>query len=147
MPPLQCPRDQTPLESAREHGIQIDQCPRCHGAWYEQDELGLLEATVAHDEDARRGTIEYAARESTIACPVCHDLLQAFDYRGWSLELDACKQEHGFWLDAGEAERVRALMRDRVRGLQRSARAGAAWDRTDWYRPDGALRRLRDLFR
>ena len=102
---------------------------------------------MAQDEDARRGTIEYAARESALACPVCREALQAFDYRGWSLELDACQQEHGFWLDAGEAERVRALMRDRVRGLERSARAEAAWDRTDWYRPEGVLQRLRDLFR
>jgi hypothetical protein len=38
-------------------------------------------------------------------------------------------------------------MRDRVRGLQRSARAEADWDRTNWYHPDGVLKRLRDLFR
>src|SRR5262245_12672659 len=145
--PLQCPRDTTPLEPAREHGIQIDRCPSCHGAWYDRDELALLEATVVKDEDSRRGTIDYARRESSLLCPVCHQSLQAFNYRGCNLELDACKQEHGFWLDAGEAERFRELMRDRVRGLQRSARAEAEWDRTDWYRPDGVLDRLRNLFR
>jgi Zn-finger nucleic acid-binding protein len=145
--PIACPRDGTPLEESREHDIQIDRCPRCRGAWYDEDELALLEATVARDEDARRGTIEYSIREGVLACPVCGQPLQAFNYRAYNLELDACKQEHGFWLDAGEAERVREVMRERVRGLRRSARAQEAWDRSNRSGPGGVLNRLRDLFR
>jgi Zn-finger nucleic acid-binding protein len=53
--------------------------------------------------------------------------MRAFNYRAYNLELDACPHEHGFWLDAGEAERVRAVLRERVQGLQRSAQAEEAW--------------------
>ena len=42
-------------------------------------------------------------------------------------ELDTCRSEHGFWLDAGEEGRVRDIIDERVRGLQRSATAEAAW--------------------
>jgi Zn-finger nucleic acid-binding protein len=122
----------------------VDRCTTCGGAWYDQDELALLEATVAKDADERTGTIDYARRDSALACPVCQSPLQAFNYRAYNLELDACKQEHGFWLDRGEAERVRTVMRERVRGLQRSARAEAAWG---GHGAGGVLDRLRNLFR
>jgi Zn-finger nucleic acid-binding protein len=132
---------------AKEHDIQIDRCPTCKGAWYDRDELALLEATAGADADQRRGSIDYAVRESSLRCPVCRNPLQAFNYRAYNLELDACRQEHGFWLDGGEAERVREVMGERMQGLERAAHAEGEWDRTDWNHPDGVLHRLRNLFR
>jgi Zn-finger nucleic acid-binding protein len=134
----------------REYGIDVDRCPTCKGAWYDADELALLEATVTRDEEQRRGTIEFATHQSALSCPVCGVAMRAFNYRAYNLELDACPREHGFWLDAGEADRVREVMRDRVQGLARSARAEEAW--AEWkrnHRPGsgGVLDRLRDLFR
>jgi hypothetical protein len=53
--------------------------------------------------------------------------MRAFNYRAYSLELDTCPDEHGYWLDAGEEGRVRDIINDRVRGLDRAASAEAAW--------------------
>jgi Zn-finger nucleic acid-binding protein len=144
---LNCPRDGTALTLGREYGIEVDRCPTCQGAWYDQDELSLLESTVAHDEEQRRGMIDYARRESDLSCPKCGARMRAFNYRAYNLELDACPQDHGFWLDAGEAERVRALMQERVRGLGRSARAQRDWAKRSGRRSGGVLDQLRDLFR
>ena len=124
---LVCPRDASALTRRLEYGIEVDQCPACKGAWYNAGELALLEATVAHDEEQRRGMIEYAQRESTLSCPVCGAAMRAFNYRAYNLELDGCPHEHGYWLDAGEADRVRAVMQERVQGLERSAQAEAKW--------------------
>ena len=143
---LKCPRDGSALVLGRAHGIEIDRCETCKGAWYDRDELALLEATVA-DAEERQGTIDYAKRESALACPKCGARMRAFNYRAYNLELDACPDEHGFWLDAGEAERVRALMRERVRGLGRAARAQRAWARDRRPGGGGVLDQLRDLFR
>jgi Zn-finger nucleic acid-binding protein len=145
--PLKCPRDGVLLENAKEHNIQIDRCPSCKGAWYDNDELAILETTAGADADQRRGSIDYAVRDSSLSCPICNGPLQAFNYRAYNLELDACKEQHGFWLDGGEAERVKEIMRERIRGLERSAQAQVDWDKTDWNRPDGVLTRLRNLFR
>jgi Zn-finger nucleic acid-binding protein len=144
---LECPRDSTQLATGQEHGIEVDRCPTCRGAWYDQAELALLEATVASEEDHRRGMIDYAKRESELRCPKCGAEMRAFNYRAYNLELDACPHEHGFWLDVGEAERVRVLMQERVKGLERSAGAEAAFK--SWKRSDsgGVLEKLRDLFR
>jgi Zn-finger nucleic acid-binding protein len=140
---LMCPRDTTALTRAVENGIEVDTCPVCRGAWYDADELARLEATVTPDEDQRRGMIEYSQRQSTLSCPVCGVAMRAFNYRAYNLELDGCPQEHGFWLDAGEADRVRAVMQERVQGLERSARAEADWAKRNRPRSGGR----RGLFR
>jgi Zn-finger nucleic acid-binding protein len=126
MKDLKCPRDQSLLKEGHEHGVEIDRCGTCGGAWYDNDELSMLEATVA-DEDSRRGMIDYAKRDSELHCPVCKQKMRAFNYRANNLELDACTEDHGFWLDANEAERVRQLMVERVEGLQRAGVAESEW--------------------
>jgi Zn-finger nucleic acid-binding protein len=125
---INCPRDATELMPGKEHGIEVDRCPGCQGAWYDYEELEALESTIAN-EDERRGMIDYAKRPSELACPVCSQLMRAFNYRAYNLELDACHDGHGFWLDAGESSRVRDVMKERVGGLQRSASAEDAWHR------------------
>ena len=146
---LACPRDASALTMGREYGIEVDRCPTCKGAWYDAAELALLEATVAGDEEQRRGMIEFAQRPSVLPCPVCGAPMRAFNYRAYNLELDACAHEHGFWLDAGEADRVRTVMRERVQGLERSAKAEGAWGKRNRTGSGGGgvLDQLRGLFR
>ena len=124
---LKCPRDDTELLIEHHHKIEVDHCPTCNGRWLDHHELDLLEATVAPDEDQRRATIEYAKRPSELNCPVCGKQMRAFNYRAYDLEIDTCEEEHGFWLDAGEDGRIRDVMEERVRGLERSASAEEAW--------------------
>ena len=125
--PLVCPQDHTPLEPVKEHHIPHERCPKCAGGWFDLNEFERLEASAA-DESALFGTLEYAKRDALLNCPSCGKPMTAFDFRGHDLELDACKEEHGFWLDAGEVERVRSIMRERTHDLDRSARAQQAWD-------------------
>jgi Zn-finger nucleic acid-binding protein len=139
-----CPRDGHNLDKVQERGMELDRCPTCGGAWYDYAELAELEATVA-DEDQRSGTIEYAKHSSELVCPVCEQPMHAFNYRAYNLELDACSGGHGFWLDAGESERVREVMRERVRGLQRAVDAQAAWARAK-HGGGGVLDQLKGLF-
>src|SRR5262249_29605672 len=110
---LRCPRDASALTMRREYRIRVGRGPTGEGGWYDADEPPLLEATVTRDEEQRRGTIEFATRQSALSCPVCGVTMRAFNYRAYNLELDACPREHGFWLDAGEADRVREVMRER----------------------------------
>jgi Zn-finger nucleic acid-binding protein len=142
---LKCPRDATPLDMGREHDIEVDHCPTCKGAWYDDEELEMLESTVAEDHH-RSGMIEYAKRDSDIACPVCGKPMRAFNYRAYNLELDACVDEHGFWLDEGESNRLRDVMRERVSGLERAGSAQAAWDRAKRGEKSGIMDQLRGLF-
>ncbi|MXW23071.1 MAG: hypothetical protein F4Z08_02590 [Chloroflexi bacterium] len=123
---MQCPRDGTDLVEERMHGIEVDHCHTCNGRWLDHHELDELEATKG-GEDERRGTIRFAERDSDLSCPVCGEPMTAFNYRAYDLELDTCRDEHGFWLDAGEEGQVRDIIDERVRDLKRSASAEVAW--------------------
>ena len=140
-----CPRDGNDLRTETEHGITIDRCHACHGAWYDYDELAELEATVAGDEH-RAGMIDYAKHQSVLPCPSCSQTMHAFNYRAYNLELDACAEGHGFWLDAGESDRVRAIMQERVRGLSRAAGAQKAWARAKGRGGSGVIDQIKGLF-
>lgn len=143
---LACPRDKTPLTLGKEHGIEVDRCEQCGGAWYEFEELVALEATVSDDEH-RSGTVEYAQRSSEIACPECNQPMRAFNYRAYNLELDACPGEHGFWLDAGESNRVRDIMKERVSGLKRAGSAQLSWHKAKGGSGPGVIDQIKNLFR
>lgn len=124
---MQCPRDAATLIEERHEGIEVDHCPACNGRWLDHHELDALEARTAPDENQRRATIVYARRESELACPACGKRMWAFNYRAYDLELDTCEDEHGFWVDAGEEGRIRDVMEERVRGLNRAVSAEQAW--------------------
>ena len=124
---MHCPRDQAELLVESHDGIEIERCPQCKGGWLDEGELSQLEATVESTDEQRKGMIEYANHESELSCPKCGTRMSAFNYRAYNLELDVCNDRHGFWLDQGEAIRVRELVEERVQGLERSAKAEAEW--------------------
>lgn len=126
---MKCPRDQVELRSETHHGIEVDHCPDCNGRWLDHHELDQLEASVPSTEEERVATIQYARRDSELTCPKCGKPMMAFNYRAYNLELDVCEDQHGFWLDAGEDGRVRDIIEERVKNLQRAAGAEASWDR------------------
>lgn len=147
--PLKCPRDGASLAVEHHHGIEVDRCPACNGRWLDHHELDRLEATVPSTRADRLATIQYSRRDSELDCPVCGKRMTAFNYRAYGLEMDACDEEHGFWLDAGEEGGVRDIIEERVRGLRRAASAEAAWDGfLDDLRGGGSVwDRIRRLFR
>ena len=125
---LKCPRDGAQLAIEHHHGIEVDHCPTCNGRWLDHHELDELEATTGAEEGDRRATIAFGEVKSDLHCPVCDKQMTAFNYRAYDLELDTCEDEHGFWLDAGEEGRIRDIIEERVRDLDRSASAEASWD-------------------
>lgn len=126
---MDCPRCRVALAVECHHGIEVDHCPQCNGRWLDHHELDQLEASVPSTPEDRRATIVYAQKPSELACPVCGKQMLAFNYRAYALELDACEDKHGFWLDAGEEGRVRDIIEERIRNLDRKASAEASWDR------------------
>lgn len=124
---MQCPCCATALEDDRIEGVNVETCPHCKGHWLDQDALGKLEATAEPDPDFRVGTIEYFPQTSKLACPACGEPMETFDYRGGAIRLDACRQAHGYWLDAGEADEVEEAMHEREHDIKRSRDAEVEW--------------------
>ncbi len=106
--------------------LEVDYCPQCRGMWLEEHELDRLEDT-AFSQDEYKGSLLHRQQKSARPCPVCGDLMQEFQYRLYNLRLEFCPQRHGFWLDAGEEQRVLQIMRQRAAEVQRKHSAEAEW--------------------
>ena len=123
---MNCPRCDVALEEQKFKDIDVDHCPQCKGLWLDFHEMDQLEDHSMND-DARKGMIEYARRESDISCPHCNEQMETFNYRANNLPIDHCKNEHGYWLDAGEEKKVLETMKQRVQDLKRTDSAEASW--------------------
>ena len=123
-----CPRCQVEMAVEKHRSLEIDHCTSCNGRWFDHEELEHLEDSV-FPPHMTKGTREYATHDSELRCPRCQGPMKAFNYRAYNLELDLCESEHGYWLDAGEEGRVRDIMQERLRGLERAGSAEEAWGR------------------
>jgi Zn-finger nucleic acid-binding protein len=120
---LTCPLGHGDLHTESHLELEVAVCEECGGEWLHHDELEALESATVHDATVIAGMREYSPHESDRRCPVCQAKLYEFDYRANPLELDACPQGHGYWLDGGEEARVRDLILQRARDLHRAAGA------------------------
>lgn len=107
--------------------FEVDSCPNCRGMWLDFNELDKLE-DVVFDDDMHKGSLVHFQTRTQVACPHCGAMLDEFQYRLYDLKLEACTaNDHGFWLDAGEDERVMEIMQKRASETQRKVNAEAEW--------------------
>lgn len=124
---MECPKCATTLTKKYYKGMmEVDYCPNCRGMWLDFDELDKLE-DMAFDEDDQKGSLVHHQQETAFKCPACGGQLQEFQYRLYNLSLDNCPEKHGFWLDAGEDERVLEIMRKRQAQIGRKNTAELEW--------------------
>ena len=119
------------------------------GAFLEQSEQAIRSAIEVNFYGVLTGCrLVFAAEPSMRTCPQCSQPLQGFQYRLYDLPLEFCTQGHGYWLDAGEDERVLALMREEESHLKRSVRAEDSWGRhLKHMRSGDFFEKLRNLLR
>lgn len=127
---MNCPKCATTLVKKFYKGmIEVDYCPNCRGMWLDFSELDGLE-DVAFDQDEHKGSLVHHQTPTEFPCPHCDTHLHEFQYRLYDLKLDYCLAQHGYWLDAGEDERVMEIMRERSEQIHRKLDAESEWKRT-----------------
>lgn len=125
---MNCPKCNTELARKFYKGMfEVESCPNCRGMWLDFHELDKLEDAV-FDDDTKKGSLMHFQARTDFPCPRCGMKLVEFQYRLYDLRLDACTEnDHGFWLDAGEDERVMTIMQKRSADVQRKADAEKEW--------------------
>ncbi len=128
---MNCPKCNADLVKKYYKGmIEVDSCPSCRGMWLDFNELDKLE-DVIFDDDTRKGSLAHFQSKTNYPCPQCGAGMDQFQYRLYDLKLDICAENnHGFWLDAGEDERVLELMRQRALDIRRKLDAESEWRQT-----------------
>ena len=123
---MNCPRCSATLAVRQFKNIEVDRCPGCQGIWLDYHEMDDLENSAVR-EDIVKGMRDYARRTGDLPCPHCGAMMDVFNYRAHNLPIEHCPNDHGYWLDHGEEERVLEVMKERSRDLRRSAGAEEQW--------------------
>jgi Zn-finger nucleic acid-binding protein len=91
--------------------VEIDECNKCKGIWFEDDEL--RKAKDSTDSDLNWMDFEiwkhkdkFQARARNLACPQCNQTLVTVNYADTGVEIDYCPECKGTWLDKGEFKKV-----------------------------------------
>ena len=124
---MKCPKCGAELvQKSYKGAMEVERCPKCRGMWLDFNELDRLE-DLAFDEDDRKGSLVHRESRTNCLCPHCESLLKEFQYRLYDLKLEYCENQHGFWLDAGEDERVIGIMTARAEAIGRKVDAETEW--------------------
>lgn len=108
---MECPVDGTPLETHAVHSINIEECARCKGLWFEEDEL--RKAKDASDPDLNWLDFDLWSEQdsfnavwSSRKCPQCGKNMVTISYGSTRVKVDYCAEKHGIWLDKGEFQAI-----------------------------------------
>ena len=126
---MQCPDCKSDLKTIECKGIMIDECVKCHGKWFDRDELRKVKDNTDKDlrwldfdpfgKDAEKLTV---ASEGRI-CPKCLKQMDSLKYMDSEVVIDKCNQCEGIWLEAGELMKIIKYLENRV--VDQSAKAYA----------------------
>ena len=116
---MKCPKCGIDLVKQMHHGIEVDSCTNDHGMWFSAQQLDQLENEKFKGDEHEKGTLVFSSEPSEYKCPKCSTPLRQFDYRLYDLTLEYCENKDGFWLDAGEDERVLQLMAQRKKDIRK----------------------------
>jgi Zn-finger nucleic acid-binding protein len=145
---LKCPKGHGDLKPATRHRLPVSVCPTCGGMWFEYPELDQLENEVFDFGEHAKGTLVVDSTPTTDECPECDTLMDRFRYRFYDLQMEVCRNAHGYWLERGEDDRVLELMKTEERDLKRKLSAEDKWaGMLSHMRSRSFFDRLRDLFR
>ncbi len=108
---MNCPRCNIELKKKTLKDIEIDECEKCKGIWFDQDEL--RQAKDAADKDINWMDFEiwkhkdrFSAKPASLACPKCNKALVTLDYGDTKVSIDYCPTCKGAWLDDGEFKKI-----------------------------------------
>ena len=116
---MKCPCCNTDLKRKMIKDVEVDECNKCKGIWFEDDEL--RKAKDSTDSDLNWMDFEIwkhkdksQARARNLACPQCNQTLVAVDYADTGVEIDYCPKCKGTWLDKSEFKKVIEALTDEL---------------------------------
>jgi Zn-finger nucleic acid-binding protein len=150
---MDCPLCSVPLQQTDCHGVQVDECPKCRGDWFDRDEL--RRAKDSTDADLRwldfdvfaGAPDEAAARGRSRLCPRCGVAMGAVAYEESGVTVDKCGSCHGVWLDHDEFKKIVEHLEHRVNAeTAAQLRGEAAHELAEVFTgPEGPVAEVRDL--
>ena len=104
-----CKKDMIDIEY---HQIELDYCTKCHGVWFDTEELELLlDKAGLQNHDLPLSNLlnlpEKETSEKGRKCPICSLKMKKTKIgREPEVIIDTCSQGDGLWFDGGEVSHL-----------------------------------------
>ncbi|MCW8850601.1 MAG: zf-TFIIB domain-containing protein [Melioribacteraceae bacterium] len=115
---MNCPKCKSDLVTFTIDGIDLEQCNKCEGMWFDKNELRRVKDKADSDLnwldfEVWEHTDKFKAKAQKYNCPKCDERMEVLDYDNTNIEIDFCKSCEGIWLDKGGFEKlIEALEED-----------------------------------
>ncbi len=108
---MKCPKCANELTVVKLGDVEVEECKRCAGIWFDEDELRL--AKDSKDDDLRwmdfdlwKDTDQFEINEDSSFCPKCGNVMFEVKYGDTDVTIDSCPQCKGIWLDKDEFQLI-----------------------------------------
>jgi len=108
---MNCLNCNTELSTKVFGDIEVDECAKCKGIWFDAGEL--RKAKDLTDENLNWMDFEiwkhehlFKATSAELACPKCGNSLVSIDYDDTGVRIDYCPGCRGTWLQKGEFSKI-----------------------------------------
>ena len=118
---MHCPVCKTHLRVIDAADLELDQCPDCHGIWFDKNELRpFIEFALEHRDDIVDAEYDTARLRFSVpggdehqwSCPACHGAMTKFHYAVDSnVVVDRCPICEGLWLERGDVSRLTSFFK------------------------------------
>ena len=144
---MKCPNCDGELVLKKRDGIEMEICPACNGMWLSRQELTQLEDEVFDLGDDEKGSLMLGSTPSSPQMPRMRQAdAERFNTGSTTWKWIFATTQHGYWLEAGEDQRVLELMKKEEANLGRKVLAEDRFAAHLRYLRSGSfLDRLRDL--
>lgn len=126
-----CPRCKAELHKKHYKGVQVDECLKCHGLFFDQGELE--QARDNADEDLRwLDFVLFSTKgleklqQDILDCPNCSSPMESLQYKGSSVIINKCPKCKGVFLDNGEFEKMLSYLK-RLVASESSSELSVDW--------------------
>lgn len=115
-----CPNDNLELQRTKLKGVNIDECTKCQGVWFDKDELKVVKDRT--DENIRWINFEifqeqenkFGKGETSKKCPKDHTMMNVLQYSNSKITIEKCPECQGVWLDKDEFIKIIKSLEKRI---------------------------------
>lgn len=116
-----CPSCNTSLTAAKFGTVEVEECTKCRGTWFREDEFRLAKEEADgdlawKDYDPGEHGDKFRASPRHLSCPDCGVELVELDYDTSDVAIDYCRSCSGIWLDADEFKRIIDVLENELDG-------------------------------
>jgi Zn-finger nucleic acid-binding protein len=108
---MHCPKCGIVLNNKTIEGVEVDECRKCEGIWFDKDELRQIKDKSDSDLhwmdfEIWKHPEKFKAISESIDCPNCSTKMNVLDYDNTNIEIAYCANCQGVWLDKDELKKI-----------------------------------------